>query len=51
MPSIDQPSPAETAARLPEPSPEPEVFGVLGPVLVATFLLWIAVVAAVGSSV
>ncbi len=51
MPSIDQPSSAESLARPSEAAPEPEVFGVLGPVLVATFLLWIAVVAAVGSSV
>jgi hypothetical protein len=50
MPSLDQPS-TETASRSPEAAPEPEVFGALGPVLVAAFLLWIAVVAAVGSSV
>lgn len=51
MPTIDQPSSAETAPRLAEVAAEPEVFGALGPVLVAAFLLWIAVVAAVGSSV
>jgi|DewCreStandDraft_4_1066084.scaffolds.fasta_scaffold00110_164 hypothetical protein len=51
MPSVDLPSPPESGARPSEVAPEPEVFGALGPVLVATFLLWIAVVAAVGSSV
>jgi hypothetical protein len=51
MPPIDQPSPAETAPRVLDSVPEPEVFGALGPVLVAAFLLWIVVVAAVGSSV
>lgn len=51
MTSLDPSPAAETAPRLPEATPEPEVFGALGPVLVAAFLLWIAVVAAVGSSV
>ncbi|MCS6879537.1 MAG: hypothetical protein RMK73_07330 [Geminicoccaceae bacterium] len=47
-----RPSPsAEPVVDRSEPAPEPEVFGVLGPVLVVTFLLWFLVVAAVGSSV
>jgi hypothetical protein len=51
MPSIDQSTAAESAETIRQSAPEPEVFGALGPVLVITFLLWIAVVAAVGSSV
>jgi|GEM_PF-3612889 len=51
MSSIDRSTAAESAEAVRQPAPEPEVFGALGPVLVITFLLWIAVVAAVGSSV
>jgi hypothetical protein len=51
MSSIDRSTTPEPAETLRQPAPEPEVFGALGPVLVITFLLWIVVVAAVGSSV
>lgn len=50
--SPSQPSTTvESVPNRAEPTPEPEVFGVLGPVLVLTFVLWFLVVAAVGSSV
>ncbi len=51
MSTSQQSSTVERAREGRETSSEPEVFGVLGPVLVLTFLLWLLVVAAVGSSV
>ncbi len=49
MTSLDRPS--ATPSAPPRSDGEPEVFGALGPVLVATFLLWLLVLAAVGSTV